>query len=137
MEIKRRTAEDLQVPTDYKLTKSHAQRLLRKYFLGAQMKVRTTPEDAAEGNARWQVWCKGSYGSEQAIVEVVGPPAAMTKACLGAALRQVGLTVEYVHVPSKVGPGTWSVQISLLKKEEAAPTEVEAAPITAPEPVPA
>lgn len=136
MEIKRRTAEDLQVPTDYKLTKSHAQRLLRKYFLGAQMKVRTTPEDEAAGNARWQVWCKGSYGKEQAIVEVLGPPAAMTKACLGAALRRVGLAVEYVHVPSKVGPGTWGVRISLLKNPQDVKAE-EAAPITAPEPVPA
>lgn len=130
--VKKAPAPDLAIPTEYKLTKSHAQRILRNYFLGAQMKVRTTPEDVAAGLARWQVWFKGSYGAERALVEVVGPPETMTKACVGASLRRLGLSVDYVHVPAKVGPGTWGIRISPEDKKEAAPPESEAAEVPAP-----
>lgn len=123
MDVRKTPTEDVKVPTSVKLSKSACQRLLRKYFNQAQIKNRTTVEDTAAGNQRWQVWCAGAFGKAIAVVEVSGKPELLPKAAVIASLRRINLVAEFINKD-----GLSVVRVAPVKKESALDPKAEGAP---------
>lgn len=77
-----------------RVTKSRAQKFLRRIFNEARFQDTTTFEERAAGIATWQLWCKGSYGRMVALVEVTAPPEVLPYAVAREACNRIGCDLQ-------------------------------------------
>ncbi len=73
-----------------RISKSRAQRCLRRAFLEARFQTVASPEGADPAHETWQVWCKGGGGRMTALVEVTGPRAVLPFAAMRECFKRIG-----------------------------------------------
>lgn len=78
-----------------RISKSRAQRCLRRAFLEARFQTVSNPEDADPAHETWQVWCKGAAGRMTALVEVTGPRSVLPFAAMRECFKRIGRDIIF------------------------------------------